>query len=166
MDIFSKLTKNELVKGLPHIAFKKKKLCTACQIGKQVKIFFKSKNHISIERPLELLHIDLFRPTRVRNINGNRYVFVIVDDFTRYTWILFLKSKDETIYKFVKFSKKIENDNGFPIINLKSDHGGKFVSDLFETFYWEKKRDTTITFQHLELPKMGLWKGKIGPFKK
>ena len=62
MDIFSKLIKNELVKGLPRIAFKKKKLCTACQIGKQVKIFFKSKNHISTERPLELLHIDLFGP--------------------------------------------------------------------------------------------------------
>jgi hypothetical protein len=106
MDIFSKLIKNELVKGLPYIAFKKKKLCTACSIGKQVKTFFKSKNHISTERPLELLHIDLFGPTRVRNINGNRYVFVIVDDFTRYIWILFLKSKDETIYKFVKFSKK------------------------------------------------------------
>ena len=80
-----------------------KKLCNACQICKQVKIFFKSKNHISIEKPLKLLHIDLFRPTRVRNINGNRYVFVIMDDFTRYTWILFLKSKDETIYEFVKF---------------------------------------------------------------
>jgi hypothetical protein len=76
------------------------------------------------------------------------------------------KIKDETIYKFVKFSKKVENDNGFSIINLKSDHGGKFISDLFEMFYGKKKWDTTITFQHLELPKMVLWKGKIGPFKK
>ena len=135
---------------------KRKKLCTACQIGKQVKIVFKSKNHISIERPLELLHIDLFRPTRVRNINGNRYVFVIVDDFTRYTWILFLKSKDETIYKFVKFSKKIENDNGFPIINLKSDHGGKFVSDLFETFYWEKKKGYHHNFSTPRTPQNGV----------
>jgi hypothetical protein len=48
------------------------------------------------------------------------------------------KIKDETIYKFVKFSKKVENDNGFSIINLKSDHGGKFISDLFEMFYGKK----------------------------
>jgi len=54
-----------------------------------VKTSFKSKNHISTERPLELLHIDLFRPIRTRNISGNIYVFVIVDDFTRYTWVFF-----------------------------------------------------------------------------
>jgi hypothetical protein len=91
-------------------------------MGKQVKTSFKSKNHISTERPLELLHIDLFGPTRARSISGNRYVFVIVDDFTSYTWVLFLKSKDETIYEFVKFSKKFENEKGFSIINIRSDH--------------------------------------------
>jgi hypothetical protein len=69
---------------------------------------------------------------------------VIVDDFTRYLWILFLKSKDETIYEFVKFSKKVENKKSFFIINIMSDHGSEFISDLFETFV--KKKDTTITF--------------------
>jgi hypothetical protein len=55
-----------------------------------------------------LLYTDLFGPTRARSISDNRYVFVIMDDFTRYTWLLFLKLKDETIYEFVKFSKKVE----------------------------------------------------------
>ena len=91
IDILSKLVKNELVKGLIHIAFKKKKLCDFCQLGKQMKTSFKKNNHIFTERSLELLHIDLFRPNRAKSINGNRYVFVIVDDFTRYIWILFLK---------------------------------------------------------------------------
>jgi hypothetical protein len=68
-----------------------------------VKTSFKSKNHISIEKPLEFLYINLFRPTRTRNISGNRFVFMIINDLTRYTWILFLKSKDKTIYEFVKF---------------------------------------------------------------
>lgn len=138
MDILSKLAKNDLVKGLPHITYEKEKLCDACQMGKQFKTSFKSKNHISTERPLELLHIDLFGPTRTRSLSGNRYVFVIVDDFTRYTWVIFLKSKDETIHEFVKFSKKIENEKGFSIINIRSDHGGEFTSDLFETFCEEK----------------------------
>ena len=102
---FSKLVKNEPIKGLPHIAFKNEKLCDVYQIGKQVKTSFKSKHHISIERPLEWLHVDLFRPTRARSINGYRYMFVIIDDFTRYIWVLFLKLKDETIFEFVKFSK-------------------------------------------------------------
>jgi hypothetical protein len=62
-----------------------------------------------------LLHTDLFGLTRGRNISGNRYVFMIMDDFTRYTRVLFLKSKDETIYEFVNFSKKtkVENERFF-----------------------------------------------------
>jgi hypothetical protein len=103
-----------------------------------VKTSFKSKNHISTERPLELLHIDLFRPTRTRNISGNIYVFVIVDAFTRYTWVLKKKFKDETIYEFIKFSKKVQNKKVFYIINIRSNHGGEFISNLFEIFY-EKK---------------------------
>jgi len=79
-------------------------------MDKQVKTCFKSKNHIFTKRPLELLLIDLFGPTRARSISGNKNVFVIMDDFTRYTWVLFLKSIDETIYKFVKFSKKVQNE--------------------------------------------------------
>jgi hypothetical protein len=51
---------------------------------------------------------------------------------------LFFKSKDETIYKFVKFSKNVENEKGFLIVNIRSDHGGKFISDLLESFYEEK----------------------------
>ena len=97
-----------------------------------------------------MLHIDLFGPTRNKSLSGNIYVFVIVDNFTRYLWVLFLKSKVETIYKFVKFSKKVENKKKFFfIINIMNDHGNEFISNLFETFV--KKKDTTITFQHLEL---------------
>jgi len=63
-----------------------------------VKTSFKSNNHISTKKPLELVDINLFGPTRASSICGNKYVFMIVDDFTRYTCVLFLKSKDETIY--------------------------------------------------------------------
>jgi hypothetical protein len=83
MNILSKLLKNELVKGSSHIAFKRKKLCDICQIDKQVKTLFKSKNRISTERPLEMLYIDFFGLINKR-LSGNRYVFVMVDDFTRY----------------------------------------------------------------------------------
>jgi hypothetical protein len=103
-----------------------------------VKTSFKSKNHITTERPLELVHIYLFGLTRARIISGNRYVFVIMDDFTRYICVLFWKSKDETIYEFIKFSKKFENEKGFSIINIRSNHSGEFINNLFGTFYEEK----------------------------
>ena len=75
IDILSKLVKNELVKGFPHIAFKKEKLYDACQMSKLMKTSFKSNNHILAKKPLELLLIDLFGPTKNRSLSGNRYVF-------------------------------------------------------------------------------------------
>ena len=78
-----------------------------------MKTSFKSKNHISTKKPLELVHINLFGQTKARSTSDNKYVFIIVDDFTRYTLVLFLKSKDVTIYEFVKFLKKVENKKGF-----------------------------------------------------
>lgn len=68
-----------------------------------MKTSFKSKNHISTEKPLELVHINLFGQTRARSTRDNKYVFIIVDEFKRYTLVLFLKSKDVTIYEFLKF---------------------------------------------------------------
>ena len=78
-----------------------------------MKTSFKSKNHISTKKPLELVHINLFGQTKARSTSDNKYVFIIVDDFTRYILVLFLKSKDVTIYEFVKFLKKVENKKGF-----------------------------------------------------
>ena len=93
MDHLNKLTKHDLVIGLPNIKFVKDKLCDACQKGKQSKSSFKSKDVVSTTRPLQLLHMDLFGPSRTRSFGGNVYALVIVDDFSRYSWTLFLVQK-------------------------------------------------------------------------
>ena len=89
---------------------------------------------MSIEQPLELLHMDLFGPTQVQSINHNRYVFVIVDDFSRYTWIFFLKNKSDTFDNFKVFVKRIQNIKTLKIKNIRSDHGGEFENLEFESF--------------------------------
>lgn len=61
----------------------------ACQIGKQMKNSFKSKIIIFPSRPLQILHMDLFGPTKLTSTGGKRYTFVIVDDYSRFTWVLF-----------------------------------------------------------------------------
>ena len=100
---------------------------------------FKSKNHISTERPLELLHIDLFGLINKR-LSGNRYVFVMVDDFTIYIyiyiyiWVLFLKSKDKSIFEICKVFKECWKWKVF----FHYKHGSEFISDLFESFCEEK----------------------------
>ncbi|KAH9725866.1 hypothetical protein KPL70_008032 [Citrus sinensis] len=134
MDLISKISKDDLVKGLPKIGFQKDKICEACQFGKQIKTSFKSKNHISTSKPLELLHIDLFGPSRYASLNGKYYAFVIVDDYSRYTWVLFLANKDDALDAFKVLCKKLQNEKGHGIVCIRSDHGGEFENHAFEIF--------------------------------
>ena len=99
--------------------FKIDNICDACQLGKLTKSSFKSKKVISTTQPLELLHMDLFRPTQVQSINHNRYVFVIVDDFSRFMWTIFLKHKSDTFENFKIFVKRIQNIKNFKVKILK-----------------------------------------------
>ena len=89
------LVRKDLVRGLRKLEFSKDSLCDACQIGKQKKSSFKSKLKSSIDRPLQLLHMDLFETVNIMSISKKKYCLVIVDDCTRYTWTYFFHSKDE-----------------------------------------------------------------------
>ena len=134
MNLITQLNKNELVRGLPKISFEKDKVCEACQMGKQIKTYFKNKNFISTSRPLELLHMDLFEPSRTTSIEGKSYAFVIVDDFSKYTWVLFLAHKNDVFHEFSKLCRKIQNEKGFTISCIRSDHGREFENVEFESF--------------------------------
>lgn len=101
-DLINKITSMSLVIGLPKIKFSKDKLCNAYQMGKKMRVSFKSKKVISTSKPLELPHIDFFGPLRKRSLRGNYYKFVIMDNYSRFTWTLFLAHK-----AFVNFSKLV-----------------------------------------------------------
>ena len=101
---------------------------------KQVKSFFKSKNIVLTTRSLQLLHMDLIGPSRTRSHGGNYYVFVIVDDYSRYTWTLFLTHKSDTFQAFTNLAKQIQNQKGSTIVSLRSDHGGEFDNHDFTNF--------------------------------
>jgi len=81
--LISKLSKLQLVRGLLNINYHSDELCGACQKGKIVKSFFKTKDIFSTSRPLELLHIDLFGPVNRASLYGSKYGLVIVDDYSR-----------------------------------------------------------------------------------
>ncbi|GJT36503.1 integrase, catalytic region, zinc finger, CCHC-type containing protein [Tanacetum coccineum] len=98
------LTKLDLVDGLPKFKYGKDHLCSACERGKSKKASHPPKLIPSDYSKLELLHMDLCGPMRVASVNGKKYILVIVDDFSRFTWVYFLRSKDETpeiIKKFI-----------------------------------------------------------------
>jgi transposase InsO family protein len=145
MDHLNKLNRKELVIGLPKIHFEKNKLCDACQKGKQVKASFKSKNIISTNRPLQLLHMDLFGPSRTKSFGGNYYALVIVDDYSRYTWTLFISHKNDAFVAFRKLAKIIQNQKGLTIASIRSDHGGEFQNEAFENFCNENGIEHTFS---------------------
>nr|GFA89809.1 putative ribonuclease H-like domain-containing protein [Tanacetum cinerariifolium] len=90
------LVRHNLVRGLPTKSFDNDHTCTACLKGKQHKASCKSKLVNSVTKPLHTLHMDLFGPTSVSSISHKWYCLVVTDDFSRFTWTFFLRSKDET----------------------------------------------------------------------
>nr|GFA19561.1 retrovirus-related Pol polyprotein from transposon TNT 1-94 [Tanacetum cinerariifolium] len=100
------LVKNNLVQGLPKMKFKKDHLCSACEQGKIHRKHHKSKTDFASNKPLYLLHMDLCGPMRVQSVNGKQYMLVVVDDYSRYTWVFFLHSKDEASDVIISFIKK------------------------------------------------------------
>jgi hypothetical protein len=90
-----KLLKGEHILGLTNVHFEKDRVCSARQAGKQVGAHHPHKNIMTTDRPLELLHMDLFGPIAYISIGGGKYYLVIVDDFSHFTWIFFLQEKSQ-----------------------------------------------------------------------
>nr|GEY38459.1 putative ribonuclease H-like domain-containing protein [Tanacetum cinerariifolium] len=95
----NKLVKGNLVRGLPSKIFNNDHSCVACQKRKQHKATYKAKFVSSISQPLQILHMDLFGPTSVMSINHKKYCLVVTDDCSRFSWVFFLATKDETKFK-------------------------------------------------------------------
>nr|GFB98620.1 retrovirus-related Pol polyprotein from transposon TNT 1-94 [Tanacetum cinerariifolium] len=107
-DTINLLSKNAIVVGLPKLKFFKDHLYSSCELGKAKRKSFHSKLTPSSKRHLQLLHMDLCSPMRVASMNGKRYVLVIVDDYSRYTWTHFLRSKDETPEVLIDFLRLVQ----------------------------------------------------------
>ena len=114
----------DLVRWLPKLEFFKDGHCDACQLGKQRKSPFKSKLKTSIDRPLQLLHMDLFGPVNIMSISKKKYCLVIVDDFTRFAWTYFLHSKHKANEIIINRIKKMDNiDPKRKISRIRSENG-------------------------------------------
>nr|GEV51006.1 hypothetical protein [Tanacetum cinerariifolium] len=97
-----------LVRGLPKLKFKKDHLCSACAMGKSTKKSHKLKSKDTNQEKLYLLHMDLCGPMHTESVNGKKYILVIIDDYSRFTWVKFLRSKDEAPDFIIKFLKMIQ----------------------------------------------------------
>nr|GEX16895.1 integrase, catalytic region, zinc finger, CCHC-type, peptidase aspartic, catalytic [Tanacetum cinerariifolium] len=109
--------------SLPKLKFEKDHMCSACAIGKRKKQLLKPKYEDTNQEKLYLLHMDLCGPMRVASINGKKYILVIVDDYSRFTWVKFLASKDKALDFIIKFLKMIQVRLNTLVRNIRTDNG-------------------------------------------
>ncbi|KAK1642711.1 hypothetical protein QYE76_060516 [Lolium multiflorum] len=128
------LLKGEHIVGLTGVSFEKYRVCSACVAGKQLKQKHPIKSIVTTSRPLELLHLDLFGPSHYDTLGGSKYGLVIVDDYSRYSWVFLLKSKDETHRVFITFAKKAQRMYESEIKAIRTDNGTEFKNYTMQEF--------------------------------
>nr|GFC76881.1 retrovirus-related Pol polyprotein from transposon TNT 1-94 [Tanacetum cinerariifolium] len=106
-------------------------------MGKSTKKTHKPKSEDTNQEKLFLLHMDLCGPMRVESVNGKKYILVIVDDYYRFTWVKFLRSKDETPMFIIKFLKMIQVRLNVPVRRIRTDNGTEFVNQTLWDYYEE-----------------------------
>jgi len=131
---YVKIAGKDIVKGLPKMEKTGKGVCGACQLGKQTRAAHKKTSGIQTSRNLELLHMDLMGPTRTASLGGKRYIPVIVDDFSRYTWAIPIREKSDAFDVAQHLFKKIQVEQNCQIMRIPSDHGREFENSKFEEF--------------------------------
>jgi hypothetical protein len=99
-DLLYRLSGLDLLRGLPLLKFESDLVCAPCHHGKIIATSHSPVNVVMTEQPRQLLHMDTVGPSRVRSMGGKWYVIVIVDDYSRYSLVFFLKSKDEVFEHF------------------------------------------------------------------
>ncbi|GKA38445.1 retrovirus-related pol polyprotein from transposon TNT 1-94 [Tanacetum coccineum] len=129
------LARHGLVRGFPKLNFKKDHLCYACAMGKSKKKPHKAKSEDTNQEKLYLLHMDLCRPMRVASVNGKKYIFVIVDVYSRFTWVKCLRSKDEASDFIIKFLKMIQVRLKVSVRRIRTDNGTEFVNHTLREYY-------------------------------
>jgi transposase InsO family protein len=109
-----------------------------CQAGKQVGVHHPHKKIITLERPLELLHMDLFGLIAYISIGGSKYYLVIVDDYSRFIWVFFLMEKSQTQDTLKGFLRRAQNEFGLRIKKIRSDNGTEFKNSQIKGFLEEE----------------------------
>ncbi|GJU69833.1 putative ribonuclease H-like domain-containing protein [Tanacetum coccineum] len=135
-----------LVRGLPSKVFVNDHTCVAYKKGKQHKASYKAKLERIIRKPLELLHMDLFGPVSVESINKKRYCLVVTDDFSRFSWVFFLATKDETSEILCNLIIGLEKQLNHNVKIIRCDNGTEFKNYAMNEFYAKKgiKREFSV----------------------
>ncbi|GJY31130.1 retrovirus-related pol polyprotein from transposon TNT 1-94 [Tanacetum coccineum] len=120
---------------LPKVKFEKDHPCSACAMGKSKKKSHTPKSEDTNQEKLYLLHMDLCGPMCVASVNGKKYILVIIDAYSLFTWVKFLRAKDEAPDFIIKFLKMIQVRLKVPVRRIRKDNGTKFVNQTLREYY-------------------------------
>ena len=123
----------DAVRGLPPLQFANQP-CSCCQLGKQARKKMPKQTTYRATQILELVHSDVCGPFRVNSLGGCRYFVTFIDDFSKKTWIYFLKNKSEVLSKFQHFVHLMKTATGRTLQTLPTDNGGEYMSRDFSDF--------------------------------
>ncbi|GJV25710.1 zinc finger, CCHC-type containing protein [Tanacetum coccineum] len=132
-DSIKQMTQKKLVEGIPSISHKNQ-VCSACLLGKHSRAPFPNQTNTKSLEPLNLVFGDLCGPISPTTESEKKYMFLLVEDCTRYMRVYFLKSKDEAFETFKEFKLKVENEVGKKLKSFRTDRGGEFISREFTRY--------------------------------
>ncbi|GJR59176.1 zinc finger, CCHC-type containing protein [Tanacetum coccineum] len=127
------MAQRDLVYGIPAIKHATQ-ICDVCLIGKHSRAPFPKKAKARSTSPLDLVYGDLCGPISPPTPSGKKYIFLLVDDYSRYMWVYFLNTKDQAFDTFKEYKKTIENELRTTLKMLRTDRGGEFTSNEFTQY--------------------------------
>jgi transposase InsO family protein len=119
------------------LKFESDLVCAHCRHGKMIAASHSSVNTMMTEHPGQLLYIDTIGPSRVHSMGGKWYVLVIVDDYSRYSWVFFLESKDQVFEHFQLLTLRLNNEHLNCLKAIRSDNETEFRNAFFDEFCLE-----------------------------
>nr|GEV29884.1 retrovirus-related Pol polyprotein from transposon TNT 1-94 [Tanacetum cinerariifolium] len=131
----NELAQNDLGRGLPKLKYDQDHLCPSCQLGKSKKSSHPLKTVNTNTDILNTLHMDLCGLMRIESINKKKYILVIVDDYTRFGWVRFLRTKDETPEVIKKFIGTTQCALNATVRYVRTDNGTEFVNKTLTEFF-------------------------------
>ncbi|KAL4347404.1 hypothetical protein GQ457_17G002840 [Hibiscus cannabinus] len=133
MRALCELHKKNMVRDFPSISLSND-LCEPCKLGKQHRLPFPKEKVWRASEKLQVVHTNICGPHRTLSLGGNKYFIIFIDDFTRMTWVYFMKEKSEVFKVFKKFKAIAEVQSGCKLQKLRSDRGKEYTSTEFDIF--------------------------------
>ena len=128
----------EMVKGLAIKGTDNEVACEGCLLGKQCRESFPKKSESRATDVLEIIHSDVCGPIENVSIGGSRYFLTFTDNFSRYTFVNFLKNKSEVPQCFKEFVTMAEKQTGKSVKVLRSDNGTEYTHNALSSFLKDK----------------------------